>query len=149
MSVLVFNQDIMVWELFAIIGILLVLAEIFVSGFFVLPVGLAFLIAALVATFTTSWLLVLSVLGVSLLFLFWLFQVQLKWGESKISAAPTNVDAMVGSEVEVVEAIEGSKSGYVKLYGDRWVALSKAHKSFEVGDRVTIIKVDGNKVIVD
>ncbi len=144
-----FNQEIMVWELFAVIGVLLVLAEIFVSGFFVLPIGIAFLIAAAVAAFTQSWLVVLSALGVSLLFLFWLFKVQLKWGARGNSLAPTNVDAMVGTEVEVVQAISGASHGYVKLYGDRWMALSKAHKSFEVGERVHIVKVDGNKVLVE
>lgn len=149
MSVFIMNQEIMVWELFAVLGVLLILAEIFVSGFFVLPIGLAFILSAIPAALAQSWLVILSTLALSLIFLFWLFKIQLKWGVSSISIASTNVDAMIGKEVEVVQEISGSKNGYVKLYGDRWAAQSKTHKSFSVGEKVHIIKVDGNKVLVD
>lgn len=148
MSVLMFNFDVMVWEIFAIIAVFLIVSEIFVSGFFMLPIGLAFAIAAIPAAIVDSWLIVLATLAASLLFLFWLFHMKLKSVKEKTSAY-TNVEGMVGKEVEVTEAFSGNESGYVKLYGDRWQAISQSGKSYSVGDRVSVVKIDGNKLIVE
>ena len=49
----------------------------------------------------------------------------------------------------MIQPISPESAGYVKLYGDEWKALSRFGDIFPVGTRVVIVKVDGNKVLVE
>lgn len=56
---------------------------------------------------------------------------------------------MTGKEVVVTQTVSGNNMGEVKLYGDRWNAYSASQKEYQVGERLKIIAVDGNKVVLD
>lgn len=147
LEALVFGNPMKVWELLAVIGILLAALEIVAPGFILLPIGLAFLITAGAAVFLNSWLTILIALAASLGFLIWLFQFKLKLGVPG-SVVDTNASALVGKEVVVTEAV-GQKYGEVKIYGDRFRAYSISKREYAVDDVARVIKVDGNKIALD
>ncbi len=66
---------------------------------------------------------------------------------SKFKKVPTNADLDIGKNAVVIEAIGGSvHNGRVKLDGVDWTAISD--EEIEVGEVVTVTKIDGAKVIV-
>ena len=148
-EVLIFDYSIKVWELLAVCGVVLAALEIFAPGFILLPIGLAFLIAGLASIFLSTPLAILSALAVSLCFLIWLFQFKLKMSLPGKAVLDSNVDGMVGSEVTVTAVIKDGEMGDAKLYGDVWRAYSKDKRTYGVGDKTLVIRVDGNKLVLD
>lgn len=148
MEIMIFDYSLKVWEFFAVVGVLLAILEIFTLGFFVLPIGLACLLTAATSFFLNSWLMVWLSLAFYLCFMIWVFQIKLK--KNLVSSSHlSNVDAMTGKEVVVTQTVSGNNMGEVKLYGDRWNAYSASQKEYQVGERLKIIAVDGNKVVLD
>jgi membrane protein implicated in regulation of membrane protease activity len=136
------------WQVLALIGVIFVIGEFFTASFALLPIGIAFLLTALISPFLSSWVAVLAVLTVNLLLQFALFQ-RLVWPRVRHRATATNAAGMVGKEAVVTETVPpDSGSGYVALYGDRWQAISHAGEAFAVGEKVRITAIDGNKVVV-
>ncbi len=136
------------WQILATLGVLLMVAEMFVSGFVLLPIGVAFLLTALASLKVQDWPVLLAILGGFQVAMFWLFQKVLKKYHSK-TRAYTGAEGMIGAECVVTEPISSAQSGYVKLYGDLWQARSTGTASFKAGQRVVITKIDGNKVFVE
>ncbi len=58
----------------------------------------------------------------------------------------TNVDALIGAEAEVIDSIEKSKYGKVKVAGEIWLAVSD--EDFAAGEKAFVKSVDGTKLIV-
>jgi membrane protein implicated in regulation of membrane protease activity len=71
-------------------------------------------------------------------------------GKNKFSQSHyhSNVFALIGKSVVVVEAIGHLKSGAVKSDGDIWPARALHHEEFKVGQYVEVVKVVGNHLIV-
>lgn len=135
------------YQLLGALGLALIISEIFIPGFILLPAGVAFLMAALVGLFTDSWYVLLPALAAFEVFAF----VVLRNWLSKFNPRQsfhTNADAMTGQECDVIETIQPSHGGYVKLYGDQWSARSDHPEEIRVGKRVRIVRVEGNKVWV-
>ncbi|NBW99209.1 NfeD family protein [bacterium] len=139
-------QTVPPYQVLGAIGFIFALLEMAVAGFFMLPIGVAFLATALVALWVPSWNILLAVLAA---FEVVSFLVLRRWFTSKMpSELPMNVQGMIGQECEVIETIGPQNPGYVKLYGDQWVAKSSAGREISKGERVVIEKIDGNKVWV-
>jgi membrane protein implicated in regulation of membrane protease activity len=136
------------WQIFAILGIALLIAEIFVSGFVLLPIGVAFLLTAAASIFISSWPALVAILAVAQLLVFWVFQNHLKKYLAR-TRAYTNAEGMIGSECVVTETIRPDQFGQVKLYGDTWQAGTYHPEPLEKGRRVAITRIDGNKVFVE
>ncbi len=147
-EVLIFDYSIKVWEVLAVLGVVLAALEIFAPGFILLPIGLAFLIAGFASIFLSTPLAVLSALAVSLCFLIWLFQFKLKMGLPGKAVLESNIDGMVGTEVVLTAQVTDGQMGEVKLYGDVWRAYSKDKKTYAVGEKAVVIRVDGNKLVL-
>lgn len=60
----------------------------------------------------------------------------------------TNADAIIGRRGIVIEPIEASKPGYVKIDGDEWRAVGDGGLTFEKGDEVTVVARDSVIVTV-
>jgi membrane protein implicated in regulation of membrane protease activity len=61
----------------------------------------------------------------------------------------TNVDALIGQRGIVIEKIDyAASTGRVKLGGEEWRAVTEDESSIDVGDRVVVHKIIGNRVIV-
>jgi membrane protein implicated in regulation of membrane protease activity len=136
------------WQIFAILGIALLIAEIFVSGFVLLPIGIAFLLTAVVSLFISSWSVLVAILAVAQVVVFWVFQTHFKKYLAR-TRAYTGAEGMIGAECVVTETIRPDQFGQVKLYGDTWQAGTYHSEPLEKGRRVAITKIDGNKVFVE
>lgn len=136
-------MEMQLWQILAGTGLLLILMELFVPGFILLPAGIAIVLTSLVATLLTDWRVILLVLAAFEVATFVVF----RFAFPRTGSATTGADAMVGKQCEVIQAI-GPSAGYVKLYGDEWQAVAERGASFIPGDRVEITRLDGNKVWV-
>jgi membrane protein implicated in regulation of membrane protease activity len=134
------------WLLLAIAGVVFVILEIFTPSFVMAPAGVAFLLTAAVSPFLPNLAANLGALALNLVVVYWGVQ-RYVWPRLAKTAPRTAASGMVGQVATVVEPIRPDGSGgYVKLYGDSWRAVGK--EAFEVGERVTIVATEGNKVIV-
>lgn len=64
------------------------------------------------------------------------------------SEIATNIDAFAGLKVRVVKDFNEDGIGEVKLEGKIWTSLSQENQRFKENDLVTVVKVEGNKIIV-
>lgn len=135
------------WHVFASVGILLALMEVFTATFFTLPAGLAFLATAVVALFTQNWTILTFVLAVNLTVVYTVFY-RWVWPRLRKTASKTNAEAMAGRIATVCTAIDPhTGEGEVKLYGDTWRVISRL--PFAVGAKVRIVSTEGNRVVVE
>lgn len=139
-----------IWLIWMIIGILLIIGEIFTPSFFMILIGISSLLAGIVAFFIPVNLIFipLCVFAVSTaLLLIYLRPICLKYLYNK-NAQSSNVDAMKGKIVTAETKIDGTNSGTVKLYADLWKARTENGCIIEAGEKVCIVRVEGNVVIV-
>lgn len=66
----------------------------------------------------------------------------------KVGIIKTNVDAIAGETGIVIQPLEKFKTGQVKIKGQVWTADTEDGHPLEVGTEVTILRVQGVKVIV-
>jgi membrane protein implicated in regulation of membrane protease activity len=135
------------WQLLTLIGIILIILEVFVPGFILLPIGVAFVVTAVFSYFIDSLSITLAILAVNCGLIFVILRKYFR--RTKSPDFTSGVDSLIGQKAKVTETINNDEnSGYVKVYSDNWRALSADDSIIEAGTEVTIEKVDGNKVIV-
>lgn len=63
--------------------------------------------------------------------------------------SPTNADALIGQEAVVTQTIDNlSATGQVQLRGRIWTARSETDTPIEIGQHVTVLRIEGVKLIV-
>lgn len=62
---------------------------------------------------------------------------------------PTNSDRLIGMTAIVTKEIPEDEKGEVKAEFQKWPAISKNNKSFSVGEKVLIVEISGNKLVVE
>ena len=135
-----------------ILWIVLALGFLFVELETVALISLWFVVGALAALIAcllgaAIWLQVLLFALVTLLMLLLLRPFLRKFVEPH--KVRTNVDAMIGKEAVVMEAIDNlAGTGTVKLEGKLWTARSANGSRIPAGMVVTIQSIEGVKVIV-
>lgn len=60
----------------------------------------------------------------------------------------TNIDALVNQKALVIQTINPNDVGRIKIKGEEWPAITTLNTSFAPHSLVTIIGVQGNKLIV-
>lgn len=65
----------------------------------------------------------------------------------KVNEIKTNVDSIIGQEGIVIERIESSGKGRVKLRLNDWAAISR--ETIEVDERIRVLDVEGATLIVE
>ena len=143
----------LLWILWAVLGLVLIIAEIFTPGFVLLWFGVGALAAA-AGSFLG--------LGFGLQFLvFLLVSVALTAASRTIfvnyfsrertgNDLKTGVDALPGKIGTVVSSSAGAlHEGAVKVYGSTWTAYpAEGEDPLEAGDRVTVERVQGASIYV-
>ena len=61
----------------------------------------------------------------------------------------SNVDALIGRVGTVIQNISGHQSGYVKIDGDEWKAVSATGEEIAEGDKVRVISRESIIVTVE
>ncbi|MFT4088160.1 MAG: NfeD family protein [Gordonia sp. (in: high G+C Gram-positive bacteria)] len=135
--------------LWLIAGVLLIAAEIVVGELVLLMIGGGALAAALVQFIwdPSPWVSAVVFAVVAVLLIATVRPVarrHLLHGPP----VPTNADALLGQEAVVLAPVDVYK-GRVKIGGDVWSARTEsAEESFEQGEEVTVLKIDGATAVV-
>ncbi len=136
-----------------VLGVILIIAEVFTSGFVLLWFGIAALAAALAG---------MAGLGIPFQFLiFLLVSVGLTAASRTIfvnyfsqersgSDLKSGVDGLPGKIGTVVSSSNGAlNEGAVKVFGSTWTAFpSEGEEPLEAGDRVEVERVQGSSIYV-
>lgn len=147
-----FNTQFAYWH-WLVLGLLLVTAEIFVSGFILFWFGLAalfmgLLLLAVDMPFTLQ-LLLWAGLSIALLFM-WLKLIKPKSKNRTTSGMA--MEALTGQVGSVIESNVGKSRGKLRfpapiLGEDEWQFMSTSELA--IGDRVTVVNISGNTLVVN
>ena len=143
-------MTLLAWHIWMIIGIVFIIVEIFDPAFFFISLGIGAIVAGLLS--------MLPLVGNSIALQILLFAIvsfisflfMRKLGK-KILVHPgeeTNVFALKGKSGFVTKHIPAEGKGYVKIGGEEWVAIEENQQAVELGAKITVVGVDGNKLIV-
>lgn len=138
------------WQVWLILGFVLIVGEMFVSGFFLLWFAVASLMASLLAWLQVPMAVQIGTFLVSsfLLLVFSRTVLQSTLFRSQANIA-TNVEALKGRSGIVMTTIEGShKSGSVKIGGEVWSAFCADDIEISEGSKVEVLEIVGNKAEV-
>lgn len=144
-------SDFSPWMYWVAAGIICVIIEIFYPVFFFLSIGISAIITGILAShhlisnFVVLQIIIFGVVSIIT------FLSMKKLGKKVIAepTKPTNVYALVGQNGIVTTNIPATGRGHVKIGGEEWSAISNSGEAFAAGTKVTVIALDGNKVIVD
>lgn len=139
----------MVWIWLAVLGILILTEIVTVQLTTIWFVGGA-LVAMLLAAFGVKSILVQLVvfLAVSVILLIATRPIVKKHINRK--SQPTNADRCIGEKAIVSQEINNlTGKGSAKINGIEWTARSESDKIIPVGTIVTVVRIDGVKLIVN
>lgn len=138
------------WVIWIIVGILLIIGEIFTPGFLLACFGLACCAAGLIAALTFGLRAQIITFSLTTLALFFgIRPIMLKYLHKSGSKLKTNIDALIGRNGVVVERIDGaSGTGRVLVGGENWRGVSVDEKVIEKGEKIEVVRVEGTKLLV-
>lgn len=62
---------------------------------------------------------------------------------------PTGIDALKGRQATVLQRVDGSEGGRIKLAGEVWSARAfDLSQTFEAGEQVDVVDIDGATAVV-
>jgi membrane protein implicated in regulation of membrane protease activity len=146
-------MEIVAWQVYVAAGIFFILAEIFVSGFIMAPVGIAALLTAVASLFVESLAVQLFLLGAFSIGTYLLLAPVVKRLPKR--GHDTTPIGLSGQSGTVEKLPEGQgHPGFVKVYGDRWEIIwdesdssyTDMLRSLTTGTQVRIVAVEGNRV---
>lgn len=131
-----------IWQIWVVVALVLIIIEIFTSGFAIACLSVGCLLAAIGARIELSlaWQLGLFALGAFFGFIFVRpFVLKLMNKNANKNNVTTNMDNLIGRKAVVTEKIEKDGFGRVKIDGDDWKARMEDGEEAEVGEKVTIV----------
>ena len=143
------EMDFFQWHWWAAIALLMMIAEIFLPGFFLFCLGIGCIGASITAALgfgAAGQLLIFSVF--SLIAFFTIRPILMKrfWTKDTVL---TNADALVGLRGRVSQDFDpGLRLGRVQVGGDDWRAESLSDTPLRTGDMIVVIRVESNTLIV-
>jgi membrane protein implicated in regulation of membrane protease activity len=142
-------MDFFQWHWWAGLAIMLVIAEIFVPGFWLFCLGVGCVGGSIAAALGLGSGLQLVVFSAVTLVSFLTIRPLLMKRLWKGPEVRTNVDALVGMRGRVSQDFEpGLRLGRVSVGGDDWRAECINERDLRVGDIVEVVRVESNTVIV-
>lgn len=133
------------WQIWLLAAAVLVVIEIFTSGFAVACFSVGCVFGAILAAFDLSitWQIVAFAIGSFLAFIF-IRPIVIKYLDKKTNSnnVKTNMDNIIGKTAVVTERIEEGGFGRVKIDGDDWKAQTDNGTAMEVGTKVTILSYE-------
>jgi membrane protein implicated in regulation of membrane protease activity len=136
------------WVLWMIAAGLLAAGEMFTLGFFLGPVAVAAVLAAIVALagggVVLQWIVFIAISAASIAVLRPIARRHLRTPMQ----LRTGTAALVGAPAVVLERVDG-RGGQVKIAGEIWSARSfDEDQAFEPGARVEVLKIEGATALV-
>jgi membrane protein implicated in regulation of membrane protease activity len=142
------------WILWTILGVILIVAEVFTPGFVLLWFGVGALAAALAGLVGITSLplqfLIFALVSTALTAASRTIFVNYFSREREGSDLKTGVDALPGKIGTVVTSSQGAlNEGAVKLLGSTWTAYpAEGEEPLEAGERVSVERVQGASIYV-
>src|SRR4051812_29152264 len=142
------------WIFWAILGAILVVAEIFTTGFVLLWFGVGALAAALAGLLGVHSIIlqfvIFAVVSIGLTAASRTIFVNYFSREKTGGDLKTGVEALPGKVGTVVSSSRGSMNeGAVKVFGSTWTAYpADGEEPLEAGDRVEVTQVQGASIFV-
>ena len=127
------------WDIFAIVGLISVILEMIVPSMFFLNLALSGFLTAVLALFIDSWIYLTVIFVVlSIMSILFLRPILLKHKESKEQETGMQ-GKYIGKIVKVIEPVT-KYSGAITIYDERWEARVDGDETIEVGAEVKIVK---------
>jgi len=145
-------MDNILWILWLVLGVGLIIAEIFTLGFFLLWFGVGAIAAALVGLLGGGFLLqFLTFAVVSIALTLMSRTIFAKYfSHSEADRMKSGVDALPGKVGTVTTASKGAlNEGAVKVFGSTWTAFPADDETLLIeGEKVEVVEVRGSSVYV-
>ena len=112
------------WQVWAVVAVLCLIMELSSGDFFIIcfSIGAVAAVIGAAAGLSIYWQVALFALF-SMLAIFTVRPVALRWFHKNEPNRPTNADALLGRTGRVTETIPVSGNGYVQIDGDLWKAV--------------------------
>lgn len=142
------------WILWTVLGVILIIAEIFTPGFVLLWFGIGALVAAFAGLVGVTSLplqfLIFAIVSTMLTAASRTIFVNYFSREKTGADLKTGVDGMPGKTGIVVSSSRGAlNEGAVKVFGSTWTAFpAEGEAPLEAGDRVEVQRVQGASIYV-
>ena len=138
------------WHYWVIVGILLMLIEIFTPGFILASFGIAAFGGAIIAYLDFSFKYQLLSFAILVLTVFFgIRPVYMKYFMKFDDQRKTNVDALIDRECFVTEEIDNLNGlGQVKIGGELWKAQSLDGSKYKKNEIVIVSKIEGATVYI-
>lgn len=141
------------WILWVVLGLILIVAEIFTPGFVLLWFGVGALVAALAGIAGLGYqfqFLIFVVVSTALTAASRTIFINYFGRQKGEGALKTGVEALPGKVGTVVSSSHGSmQEGAVKVFGSTWTAFPcEGEAPLEAGDRVVVERVQGASIYV-
>ncbi|MDD2228916.1 MAG: NfeD family protein [Candidatus Cloacimonetes bacterium] len=143
-------MTLLAWHIWMMIGIGFVIVEIFDPAFFFISLGIGAILTGLfsmipvVGNSLPLQILIFAILS----FIAFLFMRKLGKKLLKHTGGETNVYALKGKTGTVTKEILPEGKGFVKVGGEEWAAVEESQQGIELGARIIVQGIDGNKLIV-
>lgn len=131
------------WQVWLIVSFLCLIIELTNGDFFIFCFavgGVGGLITSLVTDSLTAQIIVFAI--VSVLSIFFIRPVMLKYFHRKDNDRKSNAEALIGRIGKVTDPIAEGGYGYVQIDGDSWKAHTTDGHSINVGQKVEVLKMD-------
>jgi membrane protein implicated in regulation of membrane protease activity len=142
-------MDFFQWHWWAGLALVLMIAEIFVPGFFLLCLGIGCIggsLAAAIGLGAAGQLIAFSAFALVSFLTIRPLLMKRMWQGADVK---TNMDALVGQRGRVTQDFEpGLRLGRVSAAGDDWRAECTSDRQLRMGDLVEVVRVDSNTLIV-
>ena len=142
------------WILWTVLGVMLVIAEIFTPGFVLLWFGVGALAAAfasfLGAGLATQFILFIAVSSALTALSRTIFVNYFAGGRDEADGLKSGAEGLPGQVGTVVSSSQGAlNEGAVKVYGSVWTAYpAEGEPPLEAGDRVVVERLRGASIYV-
>jgi len=142
-------MDFFQWHWWAGLALLMMIAEIFIPGFFLFCIGIGCVAASLAAGIgfgPAVQLLAFSVFALIAFFTVRPILMKRFWQKGHVH---TNADALPGQRGRVSQDFDpGLRLGRVQVGGDDWRAESISDQPLRIGDTIEVVRVESNTLIV-
>jgi len=138
------------WHVWLILGIIFVIIEILDPAFFFLSLGIGAILTALMSLLPFVKANIVWQLLFFAVFSFISFLMMRKLGKKVLSnpGGETNVYALKGKTGFVTKDIPQDGKGMVKIGGEEWTAVSEDNQPIQLGVKIEVLNIEGNKLIV-
>ncbi len=138
------------WIIWSALGLLFLISEIFVPGFWLATLGIGAFTASFVSVMAENLNIQLIAFASGTGFAFIVVRpLALRYLYKRNHRVRTNVNALEGKSVIVLKTVDpANQTGKVKMGGEVWKATTEDGSVIREGVNATVVRVDGATLIV-